>query len=60
MGGKILESFTEKTERNGKLKVANAVKDIGKGINSAELKKKYDAETIKIARDAIKIAKSMK
>lgn len=60
MGGKILESFTEKTERNGKLKVANAVKDIGKGINSAELKKKYDAETIKIARDTIKIAKSMK
>ena len=50
MGGKILESFTEKTERNGQKKLADAVKDIRKGVKPEELKKKYSADTIKMAK----------
>lgn len=60
MGGKILESYTEKTRRNSQKELANAVRDISSGVEPAELKKKYDAETIKNAKDTIKIAKSMK
>ncbi len=50
MGGKILESFTEKAEKNGAKKVVSAVKDIRNGIKTEDLKKKYSAETIKLAK----------
>ena len=50
MGGKILESYTEKTERKAKKEMVAAVKDIRDGVKPAELKKKYSAETIKLAK----------
>ena len=50
MGGKILESFTEKTERKAKKEMVSAVKDIRKGVKTEDLKKKYSAETIKLAK----------
>ena len=50
MGGKILESYTEKAEKKGAQKVVAAVKDIRDGVKPAELKKKYSAETIKLAK----------
>ena len=50
MGGKILESYTEKTEKRARKEMLEAVKDIKNGMNSASLKKKYSSETIKIAK----------
>ena len=50
MGGKVLETYTEKTERRTRKEMADAVKDIRKGLSSAELKKKYSAETIRVAK----------
>ncbi len=50
MGGKILESFTEKTERKAKKEMVSAVKDIRKGVKTEDLNKKYSAETIKLAK----------
>ena len=50
MGGKILESYTEKTEKRIRREMANAVKDIRKGLTAEELKKKYSAETLKVAK----------
>ena len=59
MGGKILESYTEKTERRTRREMTNAVKDIAGGMKMSELKKKYSAETIKSAKETIKAAKSI-
>lgn len=53
MGGKILESYTERTEKNAQKKIVEAVKDIRKGLNSAELKKKYSADTIRLAKSIV-------
>lgn len=58
MGGQVLELYSEKVKRiaekegkrNGQIKLTEAVKDIRNGIKPAELKKKYDAETIKLAK----------
>ena len=47
MGGKILETYTEKTEKRTRKELVNAVNDIRNGLSSAELKKKYSTETIK-------------
>ena len=50
MGGKILESYTEKTEKRTRKELINAVNDIRNGLSSAELKKKYSTETIRAAK----------
>ena len=58
MGGKILETVTQKSFREGGKAVSSAVKDIVNGVKTAELKKKYDSETIKLAKDSIKLVKT--
>ena len=50
MGGQILKSYTEKTFKAGEKNVVSAVNDIRKGVKPAELKKKYSADTLKLAR----------
>ena len=50
MGGKVLETYTEKTLKKGARNLASAVKDIRNGVKVAELKEKYDADTIKLAK----------
>lgn len=50
MGGKILESHTEKAMKQGEKNLASAVKDIREGLTATELKKKYSADTIKLAK----------
>ena len=50
MGGKILESFSEKKIREGEKGIVSAVKDIRNGLKPAELKKKYSPETIRLAK----------
>ena len=50
MGGKILESFSEKERRAGEKGIVSAVKDIRNGVKTSELKKKYSEETIKRAK----------
>lgn len=59
MGGKILESFSEKERKKGKKELSAAIKDIASGMKSADLKKKYSAETIKEAKNTLKIVKSI-
>ena len=50
MGGKVLELYSEKTEKRARREMANCIKDIRNGVKSAELKKKYNADTIKLAK----------
>ncbi len=50
MGGKVLETYTEKTFKAGGKSVVSAVNDIRNGMKPAELKKKYSADTIKMAK----------
>ncbi len=50
MGGKVLETYTEKTFKAGGKSVVAAVNDIRKGVKLAELKKKYSSDTIKMAK----------
>ena len=54
MGGKVLETYTEKTLKRGikegQKNLASAVNDIRNGIQPAELRKKYSADTIKLAK----------
>ena len=57
MGGQVLELYSEKIRkearkegrREGQKDVYYAVLDIRNGVGQIELKKKYDAGTIKIA-----------
>lgn len=58
MGGKILETFSEKKAREGKKELTAAMKDIVNGVKPAELRKKYNSETIKMAKDSIKLVKT--
>ena len=53
MGGKVLETYTEKTLKKGARNLASAVKDIRNGVKTAELKEKYDADTIKLAKTIV-------
>jgi len=50
MGGQILESFSETKIKEGQKTLVAAVKDIRNGVKPAELKKKYSAETIRMAK----------
>ena len=50
MGGKILETYTEKTFKAGGKNVVAAVNDIRSGMKPAELKKKYTADILKMAK----------
>jgi len=50
MGGKVLETYTEKTEKRARKEIHAAAKDIRNGLSSVELKKKYSAETIRVAK----------
>ena len=55
MGGKILESFSEKKIKEGSKLVYAAAKDIKNGVKSSELKIKYPAEVIKMAKNIINL-----
>ena len=55
MGGKILESFSEKKIKEGSKLVYSAVKDIKNGVKSSELKSKYPADVIKMAKNIISL-----
>ena len=59
MGGQVLELYTDKVEKKVEKRLAEAIKDIANGVKSSELKKKYSADTIKIAKESIKIAKTI-
>ena len=50
MGGKILDTFEEKTRKESSKMIYSAVKDIKNGVKSAELKSKYPADIIKMAK----------
>ena len=50
MGGKILESYTEKTEKRARKEMADCIKDVRNGMTSSELKKKYTSDTIRLAK----------
>lgn len=59
MGGQVLELYTDKVEKKVEKRLAEAIKDIANGVKSSELKKKYSADTIKTAKESIKIAKTI-
>ena len=59
MGGQVLELYTDKVEKKAEKRLAEAIKDIANGVKSSELKKKYSADTIKTAKESIKIAKTI-
>lgn len=50
MGGQLLELHTDKVKRQAKKELADAIKDIRNEVKPAELKKKYPADTIKLAK----------
>ena len=50
MGGRILDTFEEKTRKECFKMLYSAVKEIKSGIKSAELKNKYPADIIKTAK----------
>ncbi len=50
MGGKVLELYSEKKLKEGEKNLASAIKDVRSGMKPAELKKKYNADTIKLAK----------
>ena len=53
MGGKVLETFSEKKIKEGSRMVYSAAKDIKSGMKSADLKNKYPTEVIKMAKSIL-------
>ena len=53
MDGRILDTFEEKTRKECLKMMYSAVKDIKNGVKSAELKSKYPADIIKMAKSIL-------